>query len=279
MASASDIASLRNEIEALTSSLISLLSRVTALEGSKPSAKATPSPAAPKATGSTRAGKRPQPPARIAATTAAPLPSLAQTFPMEGKPSCYQMTCIVPDAVAGHVVGHQGCGLKQIADISGARVTAFVLKGGPADQRHVSIRGSDSQIGEALVILGKRLARQRVRTPRRKTQGRSDESGKTPATSKTPSTKPSAHLPGAVTGVSVPTSPATSSTPASTPGPTGPLHKSGFTAAAVSAYATSTTPTPSTSAVSTPLGLPSGEYDRARAAITRPARGRGRHGA
>ena len=57
--------------------------------------------------------------------------------------------------------------MKQIHDISGARVAAFQVTTSP-DKRQVTIRGTDKQIGEALVVLGKRLARKRVHYPTKK---------------------------------------------------------------------------------------------------------------
>jgi hypothetical protein len=113
-------------------------------------------------------GKKARPPSRPAttiATTTLSLP-LAQALTTQGKSDHFQLTVVLPDAVVGHVVGHQGRGLKQVADISGARVSAFTLKDGPADQRHVTIRGSDTQIGDALVVVGKRLVCKRVRSPK-----------------------------------------------------------------------------------------------------------------
>lgn len=90
------------------------------------------------------------------------------TFPKEDRPDQHLVTVIVPDALAAHLIGTGGRGLKQIHDMSGAHVRAYEVKDGPAGARHVSIRGSDSQVGDALVVLGKRLARRRVRVPRQK---------------------------------------------------------------------------------------------------------------
>jgi hypothetical protein len=281
MASSSELAALTAQIGALSAQVTQLLGRVSALERSSHTAKA----AATIATAATaavpkRSGKRSKPPVRIAITTTATLPSLAQTLSTEGKSDRFQMTCVVPDALAGHVVGHQGRGLKQIADISGARVTAFVLKGGPTDQRHVSIRGSDTQVGEALVVLGKRLARQRVRTPRPKKQGKTGESGKAPG-------KPIPHeqLPAWLSETqrpppSSPTSTSSSSTLPAPSGSTGPLHRSGFSTAAVSAFSASTQPASSTpvasASLAAPQTAPSAESARAAVAICSSS-GRGRH--
>jgi hypothetical protein len=104
-----------------------------------------------------------------------PLP-LAQTFSTEGKTDRHLVTVVIPDASAQHVVGQGGKGLKQIHDISGARVNAYTLVNGSRDERHVSIRGTDLQVGDALVVLGKRLARKKVRPPKAKKTGPSKDS-------------------------------------------------------------------------------------------------------
>ena len=91
----------------------------------------------------------------------------AQTFSTEGRPDRLLVTVVVPAATAGHVVGKAGKGLKQIHDISGARVTAYEVATSP-DERHLSLRGTDTQISDALSVLGKRLARKRVHYPKKK---------------------------------------------------------------------------------------------------------------
>ena len=98
-----------------------------------------------------------------------PLPlHLAQTFPQEGKPDRHLVTVAIPDASAAHVIGQGGKGLKQVHDISGARISAYTLVEGSRNERHVAIRGTDQQIGDALVVLGKRIARKRVHVPKPK---------------------------------------------------------------------------------------------------------------
>ena len=58
-------------------------------------------------------------------------------------------------------------GEVQIHDISGARVAAFQVTTS-LDECQVTIRGTDEQIGEALVVLGKRLAHKQVHYPTKK---------------------------------------------------------------------------------------------------------------
>ncbi|KAJ7932325.1 hypothetical protein B0H13DRAFT_1857153 [Mycena leptocephala] len=59
------------------------------------------------------------------------------------------LTVVVSDAVVGHIVGRGGKGLHQAHDAS-------------PTERRVSIRGTDQQIGEALIALGKRFMRMRA---------------------------------------------------------------------------------------------------------------------
>ncbi|CAK5266830.1 unnamed protein product [Mycena citricolor] len=109
-----------------------------------------------------------------APTTPAPTPAviavghttipLAETLPTAaGSPGRYSCTLVVPDSVVGHIVGRGGKGLHQAHDTSGAQLRVYTDKTSPAE-RHVSIRGTDQQVGEALIALGKRFMRKRVRT-------------------------------------------------------------------------------------------------------------------
>ncbi|KAK7013489.1 hypothetical protein R3P38DRAFT_3206826 [Favolaschia claudopus] len=84
---------------------------------------------------------------------------LAETLPTaQDSPSRYSCTLVVPDSVVGHIVGRGGKGLHQSHDISGAQLRAYTDKASPLERR-VSIRGTDQQIGEALIALGKRFMR------------------------------------------------------------------------------------------------------------------------
>jgi hypothetical protein len=167
-----NLQTLTASIAALSGQVSGLLSRITELERQPRSGIAGP-PTTPKQQRGSKRSEKGKTPQRIAtvASTAVPLTfPLAQDLP-KGKSSDnrFAMTCVIPDACAGHVIGRQGRGLKQVADISGARVAAFSVKeqNGPSfGQRHVTIRGTEEQIGAALGVVGKRLARQRVRTPR-----------------------------------------------------------------------------------------------------------------
>jgi len=52
-----------------------------------------------------------------------------------------------------------------------ARVSAFTQEVDGRSERLVSIRGTNKQIGDALVVLGKRIARKRVSAPKKKKRG------------------------------------------------------------------------------------------------------------
>ena len=91
----------------------------------------------------------------------------AQTFSMEGNPNRLLIMVVIPAAAAGHVVGKGGKGLKQIHDISGAQVTTYKVATSP-DECHLSLQGTNTQIGDALNVLGKRLTQKQVHYPKSK---------------------------------------------------------------------------------------------------------------
>jgi hypothetical protein len=96
------------------------------------------------------------------------------------------LTLIVPDDQAGHVVGRAGSGLKQIHDISSAKVSVSPTV--TAGFRTVSIRGTDREVGDALAAIGKRLARRRLRTPKKKVKKEKAPSSGNPFTAAPPPT-------------------------------------------------------------------------------------------
>ncbi|KAF8817214.1 hypothetical protein BYT27DRAFT_7247751 [Phlegmacium glaucopus] len=126
---------------------------------------------------------------------------LAQTFPIEGKTDCHLVTVVIPDSAAQHIISQGGKGLKQVHDISGAQVNAYTLANGPIDECHVSIRGTDLQIGDALVVLGKWIARKKIHPPKLKKihppklKKTSPEKGLTKPACPNPITFPPQHLP------------------------------------------------------------------------------------
>jgi len=68
----------------------------------------------------------------------------------------------------GHVVGCSGCGLKQVTDISSAWVSTFTQEVDSCSEHLVSIWGTDKQLGDALVVLGKQITCKRVSAPKKK---------------------------------------------------------------------------------------------------------------
>jgi hypothetical protein len=103
-----------------------------------PSTKGKGRAKAPQAPSKATSAKKERPTGK-AATLPNPTPlRLAQTFPKEGQTDRHLVTVVIPDAAAQHVIGQSGKGLKQIHDISGARVNAYLVAGS-IDERHVSI--------------------------------------------------------------------------------------------------------------------------------------------
>jgi len=157
------------QISAVSVSMVSPTSATPAQTASTPhptkgkkKAQAAPSPSkAPPA--------KKEKPTKKNAIPSNPLPlHLAQTFPQEGKSNCHLVTVAIPDTSATHVIGQGGKGLKQVHDISGTRISAYTLFKGSHDERHVSIWGTDEQISDALVVLGKRIAHKQIHTPKLK---------------------------------------------------------------------------------------------------------------
>ncbi|KAG6871106.1 hypothetical protein C0995_008154 [Termitomyces sp. Mi166 len=100
------------------------------------------------------------------------IPLAQELPPTNGQAHCYECALEIPDSLVLHMIGHQGQGLKQAHDLSGSWLAAFAV--GPAGNEEcwfVTIRGTDQQIGEALVVIGKCIAKCRVRAPRKQKTG------------------------------------------------------------------------------------------------------------
>ena len=97
-------------------------------------------------------------------TTKTPAPHTIRTLSTKVVQEKITVTLSIPDAQAGHLVGRAGTGLRQIHDISHAKlsVSPTVVSG----SRVITIRGSTREVGDATTAIGKRLARRRLRTPR-----------------------------------------------------------------------------------------------------------------
>ena len=82
---------------------------------------------------------------------------LSAHHPRESSPNCFSASLVLADDLVGHVVGRGRRGLKQVANISSARVSVHSQEINGHWERLVSIRGTDKQLGDALVVLGKGL--------------------------------------------------------------------------------------------------------------------------
>ena len=103
-----------------------------------------------------------------ARTIAAPL---SAHYPRESSPDRFSASLVLADDLVGHVVGCGGRGLKQVADISSARVSVHSQEIDGHWERLVSVWGTDKQLGDALVMLGKRIAQKCVTVPKKKKDG------------------------------------------------------------------------------------------------------------
>ncbi|KAG5351622.1 hypothetical protein C0989_005590 [Termitomyces sp. Mn162] len=79
--------------------------------------------------------------------------------PMDGHTLCFGCALKLPNSLVAHMVGHQRQSLKQALDISGTHLAAFTVGLVGGDCWYDSIRGSDQQIGEALMVIGKWIAK------------------------------------------------------------------------------------------------------------------------
>ena len=214
-------------VNSLTDRLDRLDSRLAALESKQTPPPATSKPsttpaAAPKAKGSKSTKKTKETAPTTPSATKAPAPHSIRTISTKPPPEKILISLSIPDAQAGHVVGRAGTGLRQIHDLSHAKlsVSPTVVSG----SRAITIRGSDREVGDAISAIGKRLARRKLRTPRsKKPEKSSAAAAPTPNVSGGPSAPPSsstsiASKPGPTSGSLARPSP-TLQPVASAPGP------------------------------------------------------------
>jgi len=71
----------------------------------------------------------------------------------------------------GHVVGCNSHGLKQVTDIFSAWVSAFTQEVDGPSEYLIFIWGTNKQLSDALVVLGKQIAYKHVSTPKKKKKG------------------------------------------------------------------------------------------------------------
>jgi hypothetical protein len=74
-------------------------------------------------------------------------------------------TLWVPDSVAGHLIGQIGHSLKLAATISKAHIAVSGPSTEPGAAHKATIHGTSEEVGMALVVMGKRIAQQRVLNP------------------------------------------------------------------------------------------------------------------
>jgi len=91
--------------------------------------------------------------------------------PRESSPDRFSTSLVLADDLVGHVIGRSGHGLKQITDISSARVSVHSQEIDGHWERLVTIRGTNKQLGDALVVLGKWIAWKRISVPKKKKDG------------------------------------------------------------------------------------------------------------
>lgn len=218
-------------VNLLTDRLDRLESRLGAVESKPPTTTATPkasTPARGPRAARSKTTKSSAPAPTTPSATKAPATTTIRAISTEVVQEKITVTLSIPDAQAGHLVGRAGTGLRQIHDISHAKlsVSPTVVSG----SRVVTIRGSSREVGDATTAIGKRLARRRLRTPR-STKKKTNPTSPTPVVAG-PSKTPSSSTP-------IPSKPAPSSS--STSRPTPPLQS------------TASVPGPSTSSAPRPL--------------------------
>ncbi|KAG6894205.1 hypothetical protein C0995_014826, partial [Termitomyces sp. Mi166 len=99
----------------------------------------------------------------VQSTSNAPLAiPFAWELPLtDGQACCYKCALEISNSLVSHVIGHQS-----------SQLAAFAV--GPAGNEgcwFITIRGTDQQIGEALVIIEKRIAKHQVRAPQKQKTG------------------------------------------------------------------------------------------------------------
>ena len=152
---------LGKQVNRLEQRLVSLetLPPTTKAPSASPSAPAAPKPSRAKPTKKEKV-KAPTTPA-----TGVPAPqSICTTTLSKAVQEKTTTTLSITDDQAGHIVGRANSGLKQVHDISGAKVSVSPTV--TAGFRLVTIRGTDRQVGDALTTIGKRLARRHLRSPK-----------------------------------------------------------------------------------------------------------------
>ncbi|KAG5334189.1 hypothetical protein C0989_004134 [Termitomyces sp. Mn162] len=94
---------------------------------------------------------------------------------------------LITNSLVAHIVGHQGQGLEQAHNLSGAWLAAFTVGlAGDDGCWFVTIRSTDQQIGEALVVFGKHIAKWHVHILQKQHSGNAVPAVAPPAPSQDP---------------------------------------------------------------------------------------------
>ena len=169
------VKSLASIVLRLSKNVEALEARLGALESKIPPPTAAPTPPsapgptagpAPKKARAPRKAKTPAP--TTLSTTAIPSVNIRSATLQVAPVEKITVSVSIPDELAGHLIGREGTGLRQIHDISHAKMS--VHPQAVSGARVVTARGSSREVGDALIVIGKRLARRRVRTPKKKSK-------------------------------------------------------------------------------------------------------------
>ena len=163
---------------------LAALKSKTPLPATKPSSASPSAPAAPKPSRA-KPTKKEKAKAPTTPATGVPAPQSIRTTTLS-KVILEKLTVTlsITDDQAGHVVGRAGSGLKQVHDISGAKVSVSTTV--TAGFRLVTIRGTDRQVGDAISAIGKRLARRRLCSPKAAKKVKAPSSGNPTTTAPPP---------------------------------------------------------------------------------------------
>jgi len=88
--------------------------------------------------------------------------SLLAHHPREFSPDHFSASLVIAKDLVGHVVGHGSNSLKQVTNISSAQVSTFTQEVDGYSEHIVSIWGTDKQLGNALMVLGKQIVQKHV---------------------------------------------------------------------------------------------------------------------
>ena len=110
-------------------------------------------------------------PCSLATTSKSVAAPLSAHHPREFFPDHFSTSLVIAEDLMGHVVGCNSHGLKQVTDIFSAWVFAFTQEVDGPSEYLIFIWGTNKQLSDALVVLGKQIAYKHVSTPKKKKKG------------------------------------------------------------------------------------------------------------